>query len=194
MRRLPADDSGLWRRAVRDVAPLRAQPDRGRPARLLPYPPRQAGEGRVRGKGQAAGAGETPAVQPLVRPPQAAPEPLAPLDRFAGVDRATAERVKRGRYPIEARLDLHGMTQAEAHRVLAGFVSLSRAAGRRCLLVITGHGRASGGILKAAVPRWLGEPELRHHVLAIAPARPGDGGTGALYVLLRRMPSQDAKG
>jgi DNA-nicking Smr family endonuclease len=123
-----------------------------------------------------------------VRPPQAAPQPLQPLDRFAGVDRATAERVKRGRYPIEARLDLHGMTQAEAHRVLAGFVSLARAAGRRCLLVITGHGRASGGVLKAAVPRWLGEPELRHHVLAIAVARPGDGGTGALYVLLRRAP------
>jgi DNA-nicking Smr family endonuclease len=182
MRRVPADDTGLWRLAVRDVAPLpgrSASPDRGRPARI---------------------AGETPAVQVAppavraavpagpVRPPQAAPQPLQPLDRFAGVDRATAERVKRGRYPIEARLDLHGMTQAEAHRVLAGFVSLSRAAGRRCLLVITGHGRASGGVLKAAVPRWLGEPELRHHVLAIAPAQPGDGGTGALYVLLRRAP------
>ena len=80
------------------------------------------------------------------------------------------------------------MTQAEAHRALAGFVSGSRGAGRRCLLVITGHGRSSGGVLKAAVPRWLGEPELRRHVLALTPAQPQDGGSGALYVLLRRLP------
>ena len=175
MGRLPADERGLWRRAMHDVAPLRgrgAERDRGRPGRI---------------------AGETPAVQvtaPAAPPGRTHPvsEPLPPLDRFAGIDRATAERLKRGRYPVEARLDLHGMTQAEAHTALAGFVARSRAAGRRCLLVITGHGRMSGGILKAAVPRWLGEPELRRHVLAIAPAQPDSGGSGALYVLLRRVP------
>jgi DNA-nicking Smr family endonuclease len=53
-------------------------------------------------------------------------------------------------------------------------------------LVITGHGRSSGGILKSAVPRWLHEPDLRRDVLAIAPARPQHGGAGALYLLLRR--------
>ena len=58
--------------------------------------------------------------------------------------------------------------------------------GRRVVLVITGHGRASGGILKAAVPRWLDEPDLRHHVLAITPAQQRDGGAGALYLLLRK--------
>ena len=135
-----------------------------------------------------AKAGGISAEQPApVRALHRAPE-QQPLDRFAGIDRATAERLKRGRYPVAARLDLHGMTQAEAHTALAGFVARSRAAGRRCLLVITGHGRMSGGILKAAVPRWLGEPELRRHVLAIAPARPDSGGSGALYVLLRRVP------
>ncbi len=172
MRHLRADDAGLWRRAMRDVAPLRGRPsvsppdplpDRGRPARI---------------------AGETPAVQSRAAPRL---QPLPPLDRFAGVDRATAERLKRGRYPVDAHLDLHGMTQAEAHRALAGFIGGSRARGRRCLLVITGHGRMSGGILKAAVPRWLGDAELRRHVLAIAPAQPGAGGSGALYVLLRRL-------
>jgi len=96
------------------------------------------------------------------------------------------DAVPRGRYPIEARLDLHGMTQEEAHRALSGFVVRSRAAGRRVVLVITGHGRVSGGILKAAVPRWLNEPELRRHVLAITGAQPRDGGTGALYLLLRK--------
>src|SRR5437588_346959 len=87
---------------------------------------------------------------------------------------------------IEARLDLHGMTQPEAHRALQGFVSGSRAAGRRCVLVITGHGRMSGGILKSAVPRWLHEPDLCRDVLAIASARPQHGGSGALYLLLRK--------
>ena len=115
---------------------------------------------------------------------------LPPLDRFAGVDRATAERLKRGRYQVEARLDLHGMTQAEAHRALAGFVGRSRAAGRRCVLVITGHGRMTGGVLKSAVPRWLAEPGLRPDVLAITPAQPRAGGDGALYVLLRRLPQE----
>ena len=111
-----------------------------------------------------------------------------PLDSFAGVDRATAERVRRGRYPVAAPLDLHGLTQAEAHRTLESFIALSRAAGRRCLLVITGNGRLSGGVLRAAVPRWLAEPAMRRHILAITPARPQDGGPGALYVLLRRLP------
>ncbi len=185
MRRLPADDAGLWRRAVRDVAPLpgrsahpEPQPERGRLARDAPTLPSPASGG-----GLGRGLSVTEQKQPA--PP---PSPLPPLDRFAGVDRATAERVKRGRTPIEGCLDLHGMTQAEAHRALAGFVAVSRAAGRRCVLVITGHGRIGGGVLKAAVPRWLGEPELRRHLLAIAPARPKDGGSGALYLLLRRLP------
>jgi len=174
MRRLQADDAGLWRRAMHGVAPLpgrNVDRDRGRPGRI---------------------AGETPAVQAPVaqRPPPPKPRPLPPLDRFAGVDRATAERLKRGRYPVEARLDLHGMTQAEAHRALSGFVARSRAAGSRCVLVITGHGRMSGGILKAAVPRWLNEPGLRPDVLAITPAQPRAGGDGALYVLLRRLPQR----
>ena len=135
-----------------------------------------------------------PRADARVRPKPPGPSPARatppPLDHisgnFAGLDRASAERLKRGRYPIEARLDLHGMTQAEAHRALAGFVAGSRAIGRRCVLVITGHGRISGGILKAAVPRWLSEPDLRRHVLAITPAQQRDGGAGALYLLLRK--------
>jgi len=172
MRRLSPDDAELWRRVARDIAPLPGRSptqDRGRPARNAP------GTGAVQ-TGNRAGA-------PAKRSPPPAPPPL---DQFAGVDRATAERLRRGRRAIEARLDLHGMTQPEAHRALQGFVSGSRAAGRRCVLVITGHGRMSGGILKSAVPRWLHEPDLRRDVLAIAPARPQHGGDGALYLLLRK--------
>jgi DNA-nicking Smr family endonuclease len=177
---LSSDEIGLWRRAMRDVVPLRGRPtfpdrddeppaapslDRGHPVRF------------------AVDAGGTPAVR--ARPPlQQLHQP--PLSPFAGLDRASAERLRRGRYPIEARLDLHGMTQAEAHRALNGFVAGSRALGRRVVLVITGHGRISGGVLKAAVPRWLNEPELRRHLLAITRAQPRDGGDGALYLLLRK--------
>ena len=137
---------------------------------------------------EAGGPQEVRSIPRPKRLPHPVSQPQAPLDRFAGIDRATAERLKRGRYPVEGRLDLHGMTQAEAHRALSGFVAGSRALGRRCVLVITGHGRISGGILKAAVPRWLAEAELRRHLLAINPAQPRDGGSAALYLLLRRLP------
>jgi len=151
---------------MRDVAPLH-----GRPAPPLePLSP----PGRAE-----------PAAHHTATPPPRRFE-LPPLDRFAGIDRATAERLKRGRMTIEARLDLHGMTQDEAHRALAGFIAGARSAGRRCVLVITGRGLAGGGVLRHAVPRWLDEPELRGHLLAVAPAQPRDGGNGALYVLIRR--------
>lgn len=172
MPRPAADERELWRRAMRDVAPLRRERqsrdvhrDRGQPAR------------------HSADAGETSAVPRIVVPEA---KLLPPLERQAGIDRATAERLRRGRYPIEATLDLHGMTQEEAHRALSGFIAASRHLGRRGVIVVTGHGRTTGGVLKAAVPRWLDEWALRRHVLMIAPARPQHGGHGALYVLLRR--------
>jgi len=125
-------------------------------------------------------------TEPETRP---APAPHLPsLARFAGIDRANAERLKRGLHRIDARLDLHGMTQAPAHRALSEFIAASRNAGRRCVLVITGRGlgQVGPGILKSSVPRWLEEPELRRHVLAVAAAQPQHGGPGATYLLLRR--------
>lgn len=183
MRGRAADDAWLWRRAMRDVAPL---PGRG-PAAHRNMADREHPV-RIAGETHPVPLASPAAVALPVRKPQ---PPPPPLNRPAGIDRATAERLKRGRYPIDGHLDLHGMTQAEAHRALFRAVAGARAAGRRCLLVITGHGRISGGVLKAAVPRWLGEPGLRSHILAIAPARPHDGGSGALYVLLRRPPQRD---
>lgn len=154
----------LWRDAVRSVTPLRgrAAPGSPTPERVQPAPAE---------KGHAI------------------PSVLMPaFDHFAGIDRANAERLKRGLHRIEARLDLHGMTQAEAHRALAVFVRASHDAERRCVLVITGRGLGPSGpgVLKSSVPRWLEDAELRRHILAMAPARPRDGGAGALYLLLRR--------
>jgi len=161
-------ERALWQRAMRGVKPLAP-----RPAPEPVPPPAKPANGR-----------------PLASPvPPAPPQPaqlLPPLDRFAGIDRANAERLKRGQHPIEARIDLHGMTQDEAHRALAAFIRGARAGGKRCVLVITGRGRAGGGVLRGAVPRWLHEPEFRPHLLAIATAQPRDGGAGALYVMLRR--------
>jgi len=157
-------DRALWQEATRDVRPLRQ-------ARRPPILPPPKAETELR----APPAGGQPRHAP-------------PLDLFAGIDRANAERLKRGLHKIEAQLDLHGMTQAEAHRELAAFITRSRAAGRRCVLIITGRGLGpnGSGILKSAVPRWLEEPELRCHILATASAQPRHGGAGATYLLLRR--------
>ena len=159
---------------------------------VKPLAPRAAPLPGVAVPPPAAPTSAPPISQPTPSAPRAAPPlPALALDRTAGYDRANAERLKRGKHPVEGRLDLHGMTQSEAHRALAGFIRASRATGKRCVLVITGRGSAKGpdgggGVLRAAVPRWLDEPEFRPHLLAIAPAQPRDGGTGALYVMLRR--------
>ena len=157
-------DRLVWREAVLSVTPLR----RGGAATR---PPSGATKAVLTEKGQ----GRQP-VQPSA------------LDQFSGIDRANAERLKRGLHPIEARLDLHGKTQVEAHRALAAFIHSESDAGRRCVLVITGRGLGPSGpgVLKSAVPRWLEEVGLRRKILAIAPAQPRHGGAGALYLLLRR--------
>ena len=91
---------------------------------------------------------------------------------------------------IDARLDLHGSTQQEAHRDLNGFIERCYARNFRCVLVITGKGLrlSSGeiGVLRRAVPQWLNDQPLRSMILGFSHATPKDGGEGALYVLLKR--------
>jgi DNA-nicking Smr family endonuclease len=171
----------LWRAALADVEPL---PGRERPIhRPPPEPPRKLHERRL-----------SPISGPMPAPPR--PLPDLALGSPAGLDRSTAERLKRGRYPIEARLDLHGMTQEQAHDSVTSFLNRAEFNGYRCVLVITGKGfrrvgEAEGGtreigILKSAVPRWLNEAPNRARILAITEAQPKDGGGGAFYILLRR--------
>jgi DNA-nicking Smr family endonuclease len=88
--------------------------------------------------------------------------------------------------PIEGRIDLHGMDQHTAHLALRAFVNHHWLRGARCVLIITGKGSRGEGILRRAVPRWLTDPPLSQQVLSFGEARPGDGGAGALYILLRR--------
>ena len=155
-------DRGIWAEAMRDVTPL--------PGRL------------------ALAAPAAPPEPPRAPPSSPVPTDAVPVERFAGIDRANAERLKRGLHPIEARLDLHGRTQAEAHRELIEFVEACCRGGQRCVLVITGRGFGPDGpgVLKRAVPRWLAEAGLRRRILAVAAAQPHHGGAGALYLLLRR--------
>ena len=112
-----------------------------------------------------------------------------PVGGSADVDKRTFDRLRRGRLRPEARLDLHGMTQDQAHKALIKFIEGSQEEGRRCVIVITGRGRVSegGGVLRREVPGWLNSPRVRPIVLAISLATPRDGGPGAMYVLLRRL-------
>lgn len=105
------------------------------------------------------------------------------------MDGRTAERLRKGRYPIDAVLDLHGLTQEKALIQLQQFLAQHLALGSRCVLIITGKGARSsqaGGVLRSQLPNWLNLPQLRPAILAMTPAQPRDGGSGAFYVLLRR--------
>ena len=106
--------------------------------------------------------------------------------RGFGIDRNTEEKFNRGKMPIDGKLDLHGMTQMEAHNAVQNFIVGSVRRQRRCLLIVTGKGRDGVGILRQAVPRWLADTELAQYILSTHTARMQHGAEGALYVLLRR--------
>ena len=177
-RQISRREADLLRHVMADVAPL---PGRevalpAAEAPVEPPPPRPAPP-------VARSRPTPPAPPPVPRLPE-----IGPGDRV-GVDKRTAKRLKRGQLAVEARMDLHGLTQEEAHRALSAFVQGSQAAGRRCVLVITGKGlRPDGtvGVLRAAVPHWLNQPDLRERIVAFTHATPRDGGEGALYLLLKR--------
>lgn len=110
--------------------------------------------------------------------------PLAPLGR------RMKQRVARGKDKIDGRLDLHGLTQSEAHAALLRFLRTANARDARLVLVITGKGARTGegerGVLKRQVPLWLGLPEFRAWVVGFEDAHLAHGGEGALYVRVRR--------
>ncbi len=146
-------------------------PDAGKPPIL---PPAQIAQPRL-------GAGRFPNP-----PPQ---KPALSHGAAGGVDARSLAKLRRGKMPVEAEIDLHGATQEKAHAALLRFVARQQAAGSRCVRVVTGKGLKrdwSVGVLREAVPRWLNEAPLRGMVLAFSYATPNDGGAGALYVLLKR--------
>lgn len=120
------------------------------------------------------------------------PKPPAPPP-VSNFDRKEARRLGSGRTSVDARIDLHGMRQHEAHVSLKAFLARAQAKGHRHVLVITGKGGKrendgsyERGVLNREAPRWLSEPEFRKWVVSFAPASKRHGGEGALYVRLRR--------
>ncbi len=102
---------------------------------------------------------------------------------YAGIDKNTAQRFKKGENIIDAKLDLHGMTSEKAHKALISFINKQVKAEKRRLLVITGKGN---GILRSALPGWLSTPNVSGHILAFDTAQAKHGGGGAYYILLKR--------
>jgi DNA-nicking Smr family endonuclease len=186
----PSDDALAFRAAVRDVTPLAQTPlpdglvkTKPRVRRRRPKPVsdldvdmplvgvlQDAGLGGDASGGD--GSGDIKGSDPLTF-------------QRAGVRTQVVRRLRRGLIPIEDELDLHGFTQTAARDQLARFLEANRDAGHRCVRIIHGKGYRSGArgpILKIAVNQWL-----RRHldVMAVTSAKTIDGGTGAVYVLLR---------
>jgi DNA-nicking Smr family endonuclease len=168
--RLSEDDRILWNLVARTAKPLKgraavASPDIGPDIAEEAKPP--------------------PRAQAMT--PAAAAKAKAQHVSHA-LDEPTLEKLSKGRLPIEGRVDLHGLTQDEAYSLLFSFLHRAHAGGIRYVLVITGKGSSSGGdgVLRRAVPAWLATPAFRPLVSSHDHAARNHGGSGALYVRLRR--------
>lgn len=169
---LSQEDYELWELAASDVKPLKGKELSRKKASFDDDTPKPA---------------KVSASRPPAKPTEGVPKSTRSFGQ--GLDRRTSERLRRGQMPIDARIDLHGMSQEQARTSLRSFLVRGQVAGHRCILVITGKGSIKGGILKEKTPFWLKEPPLADIVLKFYPAKPQHGGSGALYVLLRRIRS-----
>jgi len=166
---LSAEERVLWTAITKLIAPLRdsdTPEDDGSPERIARHI-------------------EAPSAKAGLAAPtrNTLPPPLAPLGR------RMRTRVARGKEAIDGRLDLHGLTQSEAHAALLRFLRAATARGARLVLVITGKGGrgvAERGVLKRQVPQWLSLPEFRALVVGFEQAHVAHGGEGALYIRVRR--------
>jgi DNA-nicking Smr family endonuclease len=178
-RALSEEERALWESVAKQTKPLRKKPRAAKPQEISP-------------------AAETPFAAKQAAPPkplplakvQKAPKPTAPP--LAPLGRRERSQLSRGRKEIDARLDLHGMTQTRAHRALSGFLQRAHSDGLTFVLIITGKGKTVGpeserGVLRRQVPQWLNLPEFRALVVGFEEAHIGHGGEGALYVRIRRM-------
>ena len=175
-RELSAEEHALWRGVARSVRPLR------RPAR------RDAEEGKTATAAMpAVPMAKAKPLKTIVVPHVAKPSTPPPLATLARRER---QHLARGRVDIDARIDLHGMTQAEAHMRLVRFLRRAQSDGAKFVLVITGKGARSSdpdrGVLRRQVLLWLQLPDLRDAVVGFEEAHVAHGGEGALYVRLRR--------
>jgi DNA-nicking Smr family endonuclease len=174
-RRLSEDERALWRGFARGVKPLRRGADvevaPEKPAHRMPEPRSISSEGLK----ERSTAKHAPVL--------------------AQFDRRLRQRVARGNAQIDARLDLHGMTQTQAHAALLHFLIQAQARDAKIALVVTGKGiggptgsASERGVLRRQVPLWLSLPEFRRFIVSLEKAHAAHGGEGALYLRLRRRP------
>jgi DNA-nicking Smr family endonuclease len=177
-RGLSAEEARLWAGVARSAIPLKGRS-------YPPLPP------EVRVEKPATPA--KPAAKPnaVLAPVRPRPEPPVHLSQHA-IEKPTRRKLAKGRLAIDARIDLHEMTQQRAHDALVGFLRQSQAMGLRHVLVITGRGGTAGsafgsrGVLRRVVPQWFTGPEFRPLVSGFDSAERHHGGDGALYVRVRR--------
>ncbi len=183
-RRLSSEEERLWQKITDTTTPLNprtaASPIlQNKPSEVeAPSPPKQIPAFRIGEKSKGPKT-ETRVVLP---------------DQPLRMDRKAFAKMSKGKSSPEARIDLHGMTVDVAHSALRAFLLRSHAEGKRLVLVITGKGRQADpsgfgqgmGILRRQVPHWLEQPPLRQIILQTAQAHKTHGGSGALYVYLRR--------
>jgi DNA-nicking Smr family endonuclease len=175
-RPLSPEERRLWGQVARSVKPLKGK---------LP-PPEPAPEE------QTAGAPAPEIVPPPVPAPVAPAKPSLPP--LAPLERRTVKALRRGTRPVDSVIDLHGMRQDQAHFALLNFLHRAQASGCGVVLVITGKGGAAAagslfeerGVLRRMVPHWLRLPDVRSLVIGFEEASPQHGGSGAIYVRLRR--------
>jgi DNA-nicking Smr family endonuclease len=192
------DDLDLWRHTARSVTPLRKAkarvPEVGAPQDMQPKSRPAAPTKPQPSPPLLHNVRKTFPPQPPNRATAPSPPPLVPIER------RKARRIARGIVEIDDRIDLHGLRQVDAERRLRAFLLGARSHGLRTVLVITGKGgergtsmrddgteRSERGVLRRSVPMWLEQPDLRDCVAGIAPAHIRHGGSGAIYIHLRKI-------
>jgi DNA-nicking Smr family endonuclease len=177
-RALSEEERALWESVAKQTKPLRKKPRAAKPVQQADAP---AAAKPVAAPPLTSHAKPMRPAKPDLPP---TPPPLAPLGR------RERSQLSRGRKEIDARLDLHGMTQTRAHRVLSDFLHRAHTDGLTFVLIITGKGKMGAeserGVLRRQVPQWLSLPEFRTLVVGFEEAHIGHGGAGALYVRIRR--------
>lgn len=171
---LSIEDRILWARVARSTDPL---PGKNIDADWDEEPVEQSDQGKKPDKGIASTDQTLPS-----------PAPTKTVQGSRKMEAPLRQKLQKGRMAIDGRIDLHGLTQGEAYGLLLAFFHRAHAEGRRNLLVVTGKGRSPGsqGALRRAVPAWLSTPAFRGLVHSHADAARHHGGSGALYVRLRR--------
>ncbi len=182
-RKLNHDDRILWGRVARSTRPMP-----GRLDEIILFEQ----EIEKLDKGKAAKKADSKAKPASKTEP--ASKNSTPTIKHQPLERPVKKKIARGRLPLEARIDLHGMFQSEAHAMLLDFLVRAHERGLRHVLVITGKGTSMGseGALKRAVPMWFAKPEFSFLISSFETAAVKHGGEGALYVRLSRQPGDIA--